>query len=298
MTVMNGYLYGANGLVEDVLRVIYSYCDIPSLYSLSRTCSDGYEQIMSNDFEWKRLTNLRFPTTTHGSSKHWMTWREKFHQWNICQRPPMPIRRSTMKVIDGHIHHGLALWMTISHTDDCQTKYLSNSIRCIEFKLILQLVQSRRQPCTILYHDIHLMMQNELCQRYLIPTISKQSISKLNIPLSTTRGKRRDIPTKFESTILYHSEQGINDTTSFVLKPFQVAVLSIHVPTTAWMETDFLAQALEIQIPFSSNNNNNKSIIQRYTAPIISESNMWEYYQELPGGCLSLLSSSNSMVHV
>ena len=133
-------------------------------------------------------------------------------------------------------------------------------------------------------------------------TISKQSISKLNIPISTTRGKRRDIPAKFESSILYHSEQVINEeatTTSFVLKPFQVAVLSIHVPTTAWMETDFLSQALEIQIPFSSNNNdNNNSIIQRYTAPIISESNMWEYYQELPGGCLSLLSSSNSMVHV
>lgn len=292
-SICGRYLYGYNGLIEDVMRIIYSYCDIPSLYKLSRTCSDGYQQIMINDFEWKRLTNLRFPTT-HGGGKNWMTWRERFRQWNICQRPPMPIRRSTMKVIDGFIHHGLALWMTISHTDNCQTKHLSNSIRCIEFKLILQLVQSCRQPCTIFYHDIHLMMQNEFCERYLIPTISKQSISKLNIPLST-RGKRRDIPAKFESAILYHSEQINDEASTFVLKPFQVAVLSIHVPTTAWMETDFLAQALEIQIPFSSNNN---SIIQKYTAPIISESNMWEYYQELPGGCLSLLSSSNSMVHV
>ena len=70
-----------------------------------------------------------------------------------------------------------------------------------------------------------------------------------------------------------------------ILRPFEVVVLSLHVscPETFVYETDCLSCMSSIRVLMATNGKKDVS-----TARFINEEELWEYYSQLPGGCLSL----------
>mmetsp|Transcript_12596 Transcript_12596/g.17362 ORF Transcript_12596/g.17362 Transcript_12596/m.17362 type:complete len:386 (-) Transcript_12596:63-1220(-) len=87
------------------------------------------------------------------------------------------------------------------------------------------------------------------------------------------------------------------------LQPFEYIIVSVHVPCTSDMryETDFLSRALCLHIPTRWNEGADKPMANRpafdclASASFMPETEMWDYYMELPGGCLTL-ADRNRMV--
>ncbi|KAL7473597.1 hypothetical protein ACHAXS_014053 [Conticribra weissflogii] len=100
-----------------------------------------------------------------------------------------------------------------------------------------------------------------------------------------------------------------NHKDDIILSPFEVVVISIRVscPSDMVYETDFLSTASSIHIPVVSRGTKQengtecsdaKDIAADFaTATFIDEDELWEYYTQLPGGCLSLTDRSR-LVHI
>ena len=88
-----------------------------------------------------------------------------------------------------------------------------------------------------------------------------------------------------------------------ILRPFEVVVLSIHIscPESFVWETDALSSMSMIRVPVaaadgwsSKNSDENEAAKKTYvsTARFLVEDEIWDYYCQLPGGCLSLTDRS------
>mmetsp|Transcript_18154 Transcript_18154/g.26287 ORF Transcript_18154/g.26287 Transcript_18154/m.26287 type:complete len:395 (+) Transcript_18154:51-1235(+) len=80
------------------------------------------------------------------------------------------------------------------------------------------------------------------------------------------------------------------------LQPFEFVIVSVHVPCAPDMrfETEFLSRAICLYIPVRWNNGANQSKYKKpaidclASAPFLPEADIWKYYMELPGDCLTL----------
>jgi hypothetical protein len=102
------------------------------------------------------------------------------------------------------------------------------------------------------------------------------------------------------------TEHALNVKDAIILRPFEVVVLSIHIacPFDMIYETDVLSTMSSIRIPVTSlcHEANNFTTQQQQllrqnegsiaSARFIEEDALWEYYSQLPGGCLSLTDRS------
>ncbi len=88
---------------------------------------------------------------------------------------------------------------------------------------------------------------------------------------------------------------------AIVLRPFETVVLSMHIacPFEMAYETDVLSTMSSIRVPVTSfgSLSPNHLGVQQYkhgvaTAKFLEEDALWEYYSQLPGGCLSLTDRS------
>jgi len=88
---------------------------------------------------------------------------------------------------------------------------------------------------------------------------------------------------------------------AIVLRPFEVVILSIHIacPFEMSYETDVLSTMSSIRVPVTSYGplSSNHLGVQQHkhsvaTARFLEEDALWEYYSQLPGGCLSLTDRS------
>mmetsp|Transcript_18165 Transcript_18165/g.37936 ORF Transcript_18165/g.37936 Transcript_18165/m.37936 type:complete len:442 (-) Transcript_18165:525-1850(-) len=97
---------------------------------------------------------------------------------------------------------------------------------------------------------------------------------------------------------------GLND---IILRPFEVVVLSVHVscPDGLVYETDVLSSMSSIRVPVVADgwpSVSKQSCVEKHysgmkskgvsISPFLSEDALWEYYCQLPGGCLSLTDRS------
>jgi hypothetical protein len=94
------------------------------------------------------------------------------------------------------------------------------------------------------------------------------------------------------------------------IRPFDIVVISVHFPCSSEVyETDFLARAVSLHVPVrkSSDDGNESVLVSRDAASLvvtphaettmsseasayfIPEKDVWNYYDQLPGGCLTLV---------
>lgn len=88
-----------------------------------------------------------------------------------------------------------------------------------------------------------------------------------------------------------------------ILRPFEVVVLSVHIscPETFVYETDVLSSMAMIRVPVAADgwpsikDVDGSTVVKKKdvsVARFLPEDEIWEYYCQLPGGCLSLTDRS------
>lgn len=114
-----------------------------------------------------------------------------------------------------------------------------------------------------------------------------------------------------QSSIITEMWNAKSDLNSIILRPFEVVVLSVHIscPDGLVYETDVLSSMSSIRVPVVADGwssigkqpcENGCNMIRSKDVSVsrfLSEDALWEYYCQLPGGCLSLTDRSR-LVHV
>lgn len=100
----------------------------------------------------------------------------------------------------------------------------------------------------------------------------------------------------------FNEERDVNGTNSnaIVLHPFEFVVLSIHIscPSDMVYETDVLSTLSSVRVKVAPHTGwySHQSVMSNdantATAHFLPEDLLWDYYSQLPGGCLSLVDRS------
>jgi hypothetical protein len=215
----------------------------------------------------------------------------------------------------------LGIWCMLNHAENCQTKLCSNDA-----------ANSRRRRLCLPYRTDMRYLELKLClqntksgyQTICIPSIDMIRIATLeeadyfsawgwdkcdyDYPLTFNMIKHGPWAPKLllRQCVDNHRscdvEHELNVKDAIVLRPFEVVVLSIHIACSFDMvyETDVLATMSSIRIPVTSydplSSNNHLGAQQPNhgvaSARFLEEDALWEYYSQLPGGCVSLIDRS------
>lgn len=216
-----------------------------------------------------------------------------------------------------HAWNYLGIWCMLNHAENCQTKLCTNSSN--RRRLLLPYRQDMR------YIELKLCLQNTksgfgtIC----IPSIDMIRIATLEEDdyFSAWGWDKcdHDYPLTFQMVkhgpwapkLLLHQcvdserscdiERELDVKDAIVLRPFETVVLSMHIacPFEMAYETDVLSTMSSIRVPVTSfgSLSPNHLGVQQYkhgvaTAKFLEEDALWEYYSQLPGGCLSLTDRS------
>eukprot|EP00986_Skeletonema_menzelii_P012468 scaffold6887_cov161-Skeletonema_menzelii.AAC.6 len=219
-----------------------------------------------------------------------------------------------------HAWNYLGIWCMLNHAENCQTKICTNSAN-----------RRRRQAVSLPYRQDMRYIELKLCLQntksgfgtICIPSIDMIRIATLeeddyfsawgwdkcdyDYPLTFKMVKHGPWAPKLllhqcvdsERSCDIESELDVKD--AIVLRPFETVVISIHIacPFEMAYETDVLSTMSSIRIPvmsFGSPSPSHLGVQQHKhsvaTARFLEEDALWEYYSQLPGGCLSLTDRS------
>ena len=241
------------------------------------------------------------------------TWKEAYRCLATTMRMPETSLSSgsNMAVFASPSLHGrksnLGVWCMINHRENCKTKTVEQ-------------VGTRRrrnhQPNSLPYRsdrryiELKLLLQNTKSGfgSIIIPNISTTRIASVHededgIPFEDSTFKVIGAGQWRPKTILRRrfadddmaQQRALDDAEEWnatyenqkdiILRPFEVVVLSLHVscPETFVYETDCLSCMSSIRVLMATDGKKDVSI-----ARFINEEELWEYYSQLPGGCLSL----------
>lgn len=213
----------------------------------------------------------------------------------------------------------LGVWCMVQHAENCRTKTVNDfgrqtNISCLPYN------EHRR------YIELKVCLQNTKSGfgMLAVPDLSLICLKSVDEELNAYCGSENHRMTfqivthgpwkpkiilrrRFCEETPKHSSNhdSFNDMADdIMLRPFEVVVLSIRVscPSDMVYETDFLSTACSIHVPVISRGGNqvngikckdfNKIAADFATARFIGEDELWEYYSQLPGGCLSLTDRS------
>jgi len=217
----------------------------------------------------------------------------------------------------------LGIWCMLNHAENCQTKLCttnsSSNSRGRRPKVSLPYRQDMR------YLELKLCLQNTISGfgTICIPSIDMIRIATLeeddyfsawgwdkcdyDYPLTFNMVKHGPWSPKLllhqcvDSERSCDIERELDVKDSIVLRPFETVVLSVHIacPFEMAYETDVLSTMSSIRIPVTSVGPLSLShlgVVQHKhsvaTARFLEEDALWEYYSQLPGGCLSLTDRS------
>lgn len=264
----------------ELIHHIYSFFDIGSLGKMAQMNACGVlSECASNDTVWEELVHRRFGihakisrSTAHGGS----TWKEAFRTLSYCNRAPKSRHTSTRKAIfakggGGKHCDPVSAWVLLSHTANCQTRRhpmskglfptnYSSSNRFVEFHVCLQNVKTSKGSIAV---DL---MGSTLD---LMGSCGRQSLC--GWPRILFKSGQDDAMLPDQSV---HNE--------IELKPFEFCIVAMTFQCgTDIFETDVLARAVALRVPVLEPD----SVV---TAVFLPECDVWKYYDELPGGFLTL----------
>lgn len=219
----------------------------------------------------------------------------------------------------------LGIWCMLNHAENCQTKLCTNSaadrrrrLLCLPYRLDMR------------YVELKLCLQNTKSGFGTICIPSLEMIQVVTIDeedyFSAWGWDKCDADYPLTFNILKNGPWGpkvllrqcvdngrssdtdyaLNVKDAIILRPFEVMVLSIHIacPFDMIYETDVLSTMSSIRIPVTSMNQDGNNFTNQQhhllrqnegsiaSARFIEEDALWEYYSQLPGGCLSLTDRS------
>ena len=230
----------------------------------------------------------------------------------------------------------LGVWCMLNHAENCRTKTLSQRLRR----------GSSTNPSSLLVYDLDKrFLEVKLCLQntksgfgsIVIPDISgirfvtfmeEECFTLLGCCGNRCHGCNTTFPIvdhgpwapkillqqKFseDNNGDVNSAPGVNEmeTTKvgIILRPFEIAVLSIHLSCSPEMvyETDVLSTLSSIRVPVVRHtgleqqpigSNADNTTLGVALAHFLPEDLLWDYYCQLPGGCLSLIDRSRLIPH-
>lgn len=289
-------------LPMELIRLLFDYCDIPSLGKIPQTGQNMLSQYSCDDETWAKLVEKRFRFSTKKSrpvSHGGHSWKQAFFQMSHSDRIPRTRFTGSQKVVfakgKSNQRRYLAesspvrMWVLLGHTENCKTRSVrpcrrsgsneQNNERFVELYLCLQNVKSGAGDVKVdvLESTLAVMANNGSAYDPLISQVRNGS------PL--------------QPRVLFHDTDffDLDMTDGIKLRPFDMVVVSVHFPCASdAFETDFLARALSVHVPVHSsgktaNDDNNAIAHTEASAFFIPESDVWNYYMELPGNFLTLV---------
>jgi hypothetical protein len=315
-------------LPVEVNRIIFSFCDIPSLGNIAQTGSNALAQYASDDTTWAKLVERRFRIATKKSSPRLNgghTWKHAYSSMSISDRIPKAGRyTSSQKIVFAKSRSNqrkgngsVSLWVLMGHTENCKTRTVrqcerargeSNNERYVELYLCMQNVKSGGGEVTVdvVEATLVLMGSSGSCD----PLVSRVCKTGLSLwPRLLFHDTMEAVSPKLASDVDPFNDCDISN--GVKLRPFDVVVVSVHFPCASDIfETDFLARAVSLHVPVrkpgemtketcdatisvassSTSARNSMALIPPHaSAFFIPENVVWNYYMELPGGFLALV---------
>lgn len=218
--------------------------------------------------------------------------------------------RRRVKSVDDH----LGVWCMVNHAENCRTKTVrrqrtgavGNSMynsdrRYLEVKLCLQNTKSGFGCISIPdTSSIRFVTVNE--EEYFSHSGSYDEKADFPILNDGPWAPRILLRKKFNECDHTASSGKVMGINGIILDPFEFVVLSIHLscPSDMVYETDVLSTLSSIQVPVGTHTGSQQFDATSSTsntcgiaaAHFLPEDLIWEYYTQLPGGCLSLIDRS------
>jgi hypothetical protein len=174
----------------------------------------------------------------------------------------------------------VGIWVTVGHTENCETRCVrGDENRFVELFLCLQNVSSSCGTVKVNVMDATLR---------LVGSHADNGIRQVHREAPWRPKLRLCDESKANKT----SREAFDLRSGITLAPFQIAVVSVHFPCAGDVfETDILAKAVALDVPVRRLKPNEESAsreLSHVSALFLPESAVWNYYTELPGGCLAL----------
>lgn len=284
-------------------------------------CSDeAWANLVERRF---RISTKKSRPVLHGGH----SWKQSYFSMSYSDRMPRGRYTSSQKAVfakgrsSQRKSSGLSpfaspvrLWVLVGHTENCRTRTIqpverpsrsalsndeSNNERFVELYLCMQNVKSGAGEVTV---DV------------LESTLSLMGSSEGSDALISRVRRDATFSSSMQPKVLFHDATTVDDPLDYdisngiKLRPFDVAVISVHFPCASDVfETDFLARALSVHVPVrkqqvkpTTKNNAATSTTVKVSSSLtprdaeasayfIPETDVWNYYMELPGNCLTLV---------
>ena len=219
----------------------------------------------------------------------------------------------------------LGVWSLLNHAENCRTKTVASvqrrnrdvvvtssfagvynrNRRYLEVKLCLQNTKSGFGCISI--PDIGCIRfvtvdEEDSCGCCSLVGMVSHSCSKPSFPIVQHGpwAPKILLRKRFNDEYTYPSDcREIEDTPGIILHPLELVVLSIHISCSSDMvyETDVLSTLSSIRVPVIphigwKDLSDESGDPRMATAHFLPEDLLWDYYSQLPGGCLSLVDRS------
>ena len=306
-------------LPSELIRLVLCFADIPSLGNLARTGKNLLAQYACDDTTWANLVERRFRIATKKSSPKLHgghTWKHAYCSMSHSDRIPRNRYTSSSRKIvfakgkttQRKINGCVSLWVLMGHTENCQTRTVQRHESSISDSHD-QIGDNER------YVELHLCMQNvkssagevvaDVMDAALVLLGSSKNCDPLKSGLLRPKMLFHDTKETCPSKATKEDNAFTVDITDGVkIRPFDLVVISVHFPCSSEVyETDFLARAVSLHIPVrkssyavnESGGSPDAAVLidtgmpSEASAFFIPEKDVWNYYDQLPGGCLTLV---------
>ncbi|CAB9504506.1 expressed unknown protein [Seminavis robusta] len=262
-------------------------------------------------------------------------WKDAYCSMNLCNRMPKSRwtnRKAIFAKGNGRMIHAtgsgtttgttssLSLWVTLNHTENCRTRILrtnassSNRQRHVDLWVCLQNVQSNGPPIQvhIMQSELHFLgglgnVYTERCiqeqlscgYRWLVPRLLHHRHHHHSPALDrNVKGVAR-APTTARVFDL-SNDLSSNGKGVIVLQPLEFCIVSLPFACGQdAFETDALARTVSLRVPFDSRPQIGSTPLSsepgEAQAWFVPESDVWDQYCQLPGGCLTLSDKERRM---
>ena len=313
MSFSEGGLF--DSLPEELIRHVYSYADIPSLATMMLTGKNLSSQYASDDITWGSLVERRFRVSTekvrpkiHGGRN----WKEAYRSLSHCDRMPKNRYTSSQKIVFARgrakqrkVDERVSMWVMMAHTENCRTRTVprqersvegtleGDSERFVELYLCLQNIKSGGESVITDVMESALVLLGSTGNNF-DPMVRRAYQSNSFRPKMLLHDKMES-----SAEVASRTDRVFDISNGITLRPFEVAVLSVHFPCSQDLyETDFLARAVSLHVPvrisselitkIDSADAETKESQTHASAFFLPENDVWNYYDELPGGFLTL----------
>jgi hypothetical protein len=279
-------------LPEDLIFLIFSFADVCSLGRIAQVSNCFLATVSLDDAVWGEIVKDRFCLDiSNPRSKKTLggqTWKEVYHSLSRRNRIPKsrytPARKAVFAKGGGvtrRSNSAIAVWVLLSHTEDCLTRRSVHDesnmeggrgdTRFVELNVCIQNVKSGQGDVRVNLIDCTLELMGNV-------DVGHQRVWMKPRVLYRSKG---------DVSVLARLRSKVD---TIVLQPFEFCVVSMHFPCQEDLyETDLLSRAVSLSVPFSCAGDRTTNIAN---ARFIDDTEIWDYYVELPGACLTLTDRS------